>query len=179
MVERRRPKGWAPPKAPKKPVALRKARRGLNKERHLIPFKEGHAKQGGRQKGTPNKVSKTMKEAIEEAMTLYGSDAKGKDGLIGYFFSMCADKALMCRLVEKIMPLQITGKNDGPIVLSAPPPELLGRLTPEQLTLLLAIYQQIGSGKDPALNMVPVDGDPNAFAAVIGDSGVEAAPSMG
>jgi hypothetical protein len=46
-------------------------------------FQKGHAKMGGRKKGSQNRVTRDVKEAILEAGERIGSDGKGKDGLVG------------------------------------------------------------------------------------------------
>jgi hypothetical protein len=48
-------------------------------------FKSGHAKLGGRKKGTPNLISADYKRALLEAAYRVGNDGNGKDGVIGYF----------------------------------------------------------------------------------------------
>jgi hypothetical protein len=48
-------------------------------------FKPGHAKLGGRKRGTPNLVSPNYKRAIFEAAYRIGYDGNGKDDVIGYF----------------------------------------------------------------------------------------------
>ena len=47
-------------------------------------FKRGHKKRGGRQRGTPNKLSAEYKNHILEAASRVGMDAKGTQGLVGY-----------------------------------------------------------------------------------------------
>jgi hypothetical protein len=41
-------------------------------------------RRGGRKKGTPNKTTAVLKEAILLAAEQTGEDGKGKDGLVGY-----------------------------------------------------------------------------------------------
>ena len=48
-------------------------------------FKPGHAKLGGRKRGTPNLISADYKKTILEAAYRVGYDGNGKDGAIGYF----------------------------------------------------------------------------------------------
>ena len=48
-------------------------------------FKAGHAKLGGRKKGTPNAISPALKRALLKAAHRVGSDGNGKDGAVGYF----------------------------------------------------------------------------------------------
>ena len=47
-------------------------------------FKSGHAKLGGRKKGTPNLISIDYKKALAEAAYRVGNDGNGKDGVLGY-----------------------------------------------------------------------------------------------
>jgi hypothetical protein len=47
-------------------------------------FERGHAKRGGRKRGTPNAFSKEDKSAIIEAADRVGYDLNGKDGIFGY-----------------------------------------------------------------------------------------------
>ena len=49
-------------------------------------FQKGHAKVGGRKKGGQNKITRDVKEAVLDAGEKYGSDGKGKDGLVGAFY---------------------------------------------------------------------------------------------
>jgi hypothetical protein len=48
-------------------------------------FKKGHAKRGGRKKGTSNVISAEYRKAILEAAYRIGYDGNGKGGVIGYF----------------------------------------------------------------------------------------------
>jgi hypothetical protein len=48
-------------------------------------FERGHARRGGRKRGTPNLMSKEEKSAIVEAADRIGYDLNGKDGIRGYF----------------------------------------------------------------------------------------------
>jgi hypothetical protein len=47
-------------------------------------FKSGHAKLGGRKKGTPNAISADYNKVVLEAAYRVGSDGNGKDGITGY-----------------------------------------------------------------------------------------------
>jgi hypothetical protein len=47
-------------------------------------FKSGHAKLGGRKKGTPNLISIDYKKALFEAAYRVGNDGNGKGGVLGY-----------------------------------------------------------------------------------------------
>jgi len=86
------------------------------KERHR--FKKGDPRPAGagRKKGSVNRVSMLMKDAILIAAELEGSDRRGKDGLIGYFRMLSRREPVVYgRLLEKLLPLQITGKDGGPM----------------------------------------------------------------
>jgi len=47
-------------------------------------FKSGHAKLGGRKRGTPNLISTDYKKALFEAAYRVGNDGNGKGGVLGY-----------------------------------------------------------------------------------------------
>ena len=131
-------------------------------------FRAGHEKKGGRTKGSENKITTTVKEAILEAIAKYGKDGKGREGMIGYFLSMCEDKALMCRLIEKIMPTQVTGKDGGAIQVFTLPPELLKGLSSEELGALEAVLSKIGSGHLQQTMAAPGGGRAESYAKEIG-----------
>lgn len=73
-------------------------------------------KTGGRVKGTPNKTTALLKEAILKAAERTGSDGQGKDGLMGYcgFLAKSEPKAF-AQLLGKVLPMQVTGEDGGPI----------------------------------------------------------------
>jgi len=72
-------------------------------------FRKGHKKLGGRQKGTPNRISSNLIEKIVQAAEQVGSDGKGKDGIGGYFQRLAGKKegyfvSLLRQAVQKLMP---------------------------------------------------------------------------
>ena len=72
-------------------------------------FRKGHKKLGGRQKGTPNRMSSNLIERILQAAEQVGSDGKGKDGIDGYFQRLAGRKegyfvSLLRQAVQKQMP---------------------------------------------------------------------------
>jgi hypothetical protein len=70
-------------------------------------------KTGGRQKGTPNKVSGALKDAILEAAERAG----GEGGTVGYLQTQAtANPAQFLTLLGKVLPLQVTGGDGGPVV---------------------------------------------------------------
>ena len=71
---------------------------------------KGSAKTGGRQKGTPNKVTAELKDMILQALDNAGG--------VEYLQKQANDNpAAFLTLVGKVLPMQITGENDGPVKL--------------------------------------------------------------
>jgi hypothetical protein len=70
----------------------------------------------GRPKGSLNKTTSALKEAILLAAERVGSDGKGKDQLTGYceFLAKEEPKAF-AGLLGRVLPLQVTGEDGGPI----------------------------------------------------------------
>lgn len=80
-------------------------------------FKKGE-RTVGRGKGTKNKFTYKLKEAILEAAELSGRNGKGKDGAVGYLVWLSrAEPAVFGRMLEKIMPMQleVKDKTDRPM----------------------------------------------------------------
>jgi hypothetical protein len=68
-------------------------------------FQKGHAKAGGRKKGSQNKITRDVKEAILAAGEKHGSDGKGKDGLVGCFMHVIRKKPeAWCSVAGKCLP---------------------------------------------------------------------------
>jgi hypothetical protein len=65
----------------------------------------------GRKKGTPNKTTKLLKDAILKA----AEKAGGKGGLVSFLQAQAArkDNAPFMALLGKVLPLQIGGDPDG------------------------------------------------------------------
>lgn len=71
---------------------------------------------GGRQKGTPNKTTGALKEAIIKAAELSGQDGKGKGKLVGYLRRLADDEPkAFAGLLGRVLPLQVTGEGGAPI----------------------------------------------------------------
>ena len=65
-------------------------------------------KTGGRTAGTPNKVTKALKEAILEA-----AEGSHKDGTVGYLKVQARDNpAAFMTLLGKVLPMQINGPGE-------------------------------------------------------------------
>lgn len=72
------------------------------------------AKTGGRKKGTPNKTTALLKDAILEAATLAG----GESGLVGYLYVQAnANPQSFLPLLGKVLPMQIGGDPENPLEL--------------------------------------------------------------
>ncbi len=73
-------------------------------------------KTGGRQKGSPNKITKQLKDTILQAL----DEAGGVD----YLKQTAIDHpAAFLTLVGKVLPLQVTGDGGGALVVTWQPPE--------------------------------------------------------
>jgi len=68
----------------------------------------------GRAKGTPNKTTALLKEAIIKAAEATGEDGKGNGSLTGYckFLATNEPKAF-AQLLGKVLPMQVTGEDGG------------------------------------------------------------------
>ena len=69
-------------------------------------------KTGGREKGTPNKTTYLLKDAILQA----AEKAGGRDGLIGYLTLQAAENpGPFMSLLGKVLPMQVSGEDGGPL----------------------------------------------------------------
>lgn len=74
--------------------------------------KPGTPKTGGRKKGTPNKTTALLKDAILQAATLAG----GPEGLVGYLTTQAIENpGPFMSLLGKVLPMQVTGEDGGAI----------------------------------------------------------------
>ena len=70
------------------------------------------AKTGGRQKGTPNKTTALLKDAILQAAEAAGD----REGMVGYLTKQAkANPAAFMTLLGKVLPMQIAGDPDNPL----------------------------------------------------------------
>lgn len=70
----------------------------------------------GRAKGTPNKTTKALKDAILMAAEATGYDGKGKEGLVGYLKHVASsDVKAFSALLGKVLPMQVTAEDGGPL----------------------------------------------------------------
>ena len=62
----------------------------------------------GRKKGVPNKATAALKDAILNAFNTVGGES--------YLATVAREVQLtFCTLLGKVLPLQVTGENDGPV----------------------------------------------------------------
>ena len=71
----------------------------------MVGRPKGTPKTGGRKKGTPNKISSVLKEAILEA----AEQAGGEDGIAGYLVVQAhANPVAFMGLLGKVLPMTLT-----------------------------------------------------------------------
>lgn len=94
-------------------------------------FRKGHAMNpAGRPVGAVNKTTRLLKHAIITAAERVGEDGKGKEGLIGYLTRLAKGEAkAFAMLLGKVLPMQITGADDKPLI-----PEATEAMSIKELT---------------------------------------------
>lgn len=81
----------------------------------MSKLEAGRAKTGGRQKGTPNKTTALLKDAILQAAEKAGGGKK--DGLVKYLQVQAnANPGPFMALLGKVLPMQLTGDGNGALV---------------------------------------------------------------
>ena len=79
---------------------------------------EGSRTGPGRPKGTPNKTTALLKEAIMLAAEQAGNDKRGKDGVTGYCRYLATDEPkAFAVLLGKVLPMQVQGDPNNPVTL--------------------------------------------------------------
>lgn len=88
-----------------------------NIEQVLQPIKKRMPPRAGagRVKGTPNKITRILKEAVLKAAENAGNKL-GNEGLVSYLEKQAVDcPAAYLGLLGKVLPLQVTGENGGAV----------------------------------------------------------------
>ena len=68
----------------------------------------------GRRRGSKNKTTALIKEAIVLAAQAVGSDGKGKNGLVGYCEDLARnEKKAFAALMGRAMPVQVEGGGEN------------------------------------------------------------------
>jgi hypothetical protein len=79
----------------------------------MSKLEAGRQKTGGRKKGTPNKTTALLKDAILQAAENAGG---GKDGLVSYLEMQAKlNPGPFLALLGKVLPMQVTGDPDNPV----------------------------------------------------------------
>lgn len=82
---------------------------GDNEEQRGRGKPKGSPKSGGRKKGTPNKVTGKVREAILQAFEEVGG--------VEYLTNIAQeDHKTFCMLLAKVLPTQVTGADDKPLI---------------------------------------------------------------
>jgi hypothetical protein len=78
------------------------------------PFEPGNRGNGGRPKGSPNKISRDLKEAYLLAANIAG----GEEGLVGYLTkqALAFNPSPFMTGLSKLLPLMVEGNPDSPII---------------------------------------------------------------
>lgn len=70
----------------------------------------------GRPKGSVNKTTKALKDAILAAAAKHGADGLGHDGLEGYLFKVASeDVKAFSSLLGRVLPMTVAGDPDNPM----------------------------------------------------------------
>ncbi|UDF30055.1 UNVERIFIED_ORG: hypothetical protein LHK14_01665 [Roseateles sp. XES5] len=81
-----------------------------------MAVRDGKKAASGRRPAALNKATAVLKEAILEAAAEMGSDGEGEGGLVGYcVFLAKAEPKVFAGLIAKVLPMQVTGEDGGPI----------------------------------------------------------------
>lgn len=74
-------------------------------------------KSPGRPKGSPNKTTAVLKEAILKAAEEVGYDGEGTEGTVGYLKRVAQeDVKAFTGLLGKVLPMQVVGDKGNPVV---------------------------------------------------------------
>lgn len=80
----------------------------------MSKLERNRKKTGGRAKGTPNKTTALLKEAVLQA----AADAHN-EGMVGYLTQQAKDNPVaFMSLLGKVLPMQVTGEDGGPVPVS-------------------------------------------------------------
>jgi len=72
---------------------------------------KGKPKTGGRRKGSPNRITRVVREAVVRAAELEGMDGKGKGKLVGYMRKLARESpSVFGPLLGRIVPTEVTGE---------------------------------------------------------------------
>ena len=70
-----------------------------------------HPRYGGRKKGTPNKSTRNIRDAMTESAVKHGIDGKGTGGLTGFCqWLLKNDLKAWCHIFSRLVPLQVAAE---------------------------------------------------------------------
>jgi|SRR5688572_20262733 len=132
-------------------------RRGVNG--NLVKLEKGE-RLGGREKGTPNRITRTVKDWLLAATEASGHDGKGKDGAIGYLVWLSRNEPVAyAALLGRVIPMQIQASLSGNVEHSG-----TVKLTADQLA------ERLKARGLPVPTLI--EHDPNEFDLVNGKTDV-------
>jgi hypothetical protein len=69
---------------------------------------------GGRPRGMPNRINRTLRECVLLAGEIVGSDGRGRDGLLGYLTKVARhDPKTYCGLLGRLMPIDLHTRTEA------------------------------------------------------------------
>lgn len=102
----------------KKPVEIAEegAESSVEREARIHAQRMANLTGKGRPKGVPNKINKTIKEAVLEAVQ---PGACHEDGLKGWLIDRAQggveDRKIFAAVVSRVIPVEVTGADGGPV----------------------------------------------------------------
>ena len=92
-------------------VEKNRGRKGLPRGGETTRFQRGRQKTGGRKKGTLNRFTRDVREALIEAVNRFGRDGKGDEGMVGYLLGSCGkERRAILSMLSKAMPSLVNVK---------------------------------------------------------------------
>ena len=127
-------------------------------------FQKGHKRIAGREKGTPNVVTRNSREAIVAALNAYGRDGAGKQGMIGFCLRLLDEDigrnglALLSLITPRQLHAEVTSRNEQVLLTIADLDQDLAR---RRLPCTQEIFKLDYKGNELADNdvVVPADED--------------------
>lgn len=124
-------------------------------------FKKGDPRinKKGKPKGTQNKITRELKEALILAAEKVGQDGKGKDGAVGYLAWLAKKKPeVFGMLLGKLLPLQLTGQGGGPLAFEYKDPAAIAEAFKQRgLPLPTGLFKSINRELPKVIDVTPVE----------------------
>lgn len=101
------------------------------------PVDRGGRAGPGRGKGTPNKTSRVLRDAIILAAEASGENKKGRGELVGYLKRLADHYPdLFVGLLGRVLPMQVVGPSEGPVKVELTVTQMEQRLKERGLPIL-------------------------------------------